>query len=173
MAIALFFLPMFAVPLVILAWFFWGGPSPWVFYAFVYNWPAAITVGIVLLLLLVWLEGFNASIDEAPTLVDSEDAYEKRNWLWRYYRSRNKSLIDAFKLFQHNADEDDLFGSYLQIRLPDLYRKYTVPMSFMPDWMMIQSVTGHARRGHTRFTRNGPVEVRSHQVREHSRIKRR
>jgi hypothetical protein len=62
---------------------------------FIYDKTFMIAVGVALLLLLIWTEGFKASLDEAPTLAKFQYEMPNLGWLRRYYLRRN-DLIEAY-----------------------------------------------------------------------------
>lgn len=173
LAIGLFLMPLFFLPAFLFGWIMWDWASPAAIYSFIYDKTFMIVIGMALLLLLIWTEGFKASLDEAPALAKFQ--YEKPNpgWLWRYYLGRNRDLIEAYwRVYKFEVTEDSL-AVYLQQHMPKVYRHHTQAISFFPEWLGLQHVSGHIRSGHVRYTRNGPVDVRSHYVSGHSRSRRR
>jgi hypothetical protein len=163
MVIGLFFIPMFFLPVFLFGWIMWGWASPAAIYSFIYDSGHMTIAGVGLLLLLIWTEGFKASLKEAPLLAKLNATGSTSGWFSRYYLHRNRKLIEAYR------DIDD-FEQYLMQQNPDLYRHHTQMLSFFPVWLELH-VSGHHRSGHVRHTRNGPVNVRSHYVRDHTRSK--
>ncbi|MDW2776291.1 hypothetical protein [Pseudomonas sp. BEA3.1] len=173
LAIGLFLMPIFFLPAFLFGWIMWDWASPAAIYSFIYDKTLMTVVGVALLLLLIWTEGFKASLDEAPALAKFQYETPNPSWLWRHYLRRNKDLIEAYwRVYNFEVKEDSL-AVYLQQYMPEVYRHHTQAMSFFPEWLTLQHVSGHYRSGHVRYTRKGPVNVRSHYVSDHSRSRRR
>lgn len=170
-SIGVFVLPIFFFPIFLIGWIFWSTPSPNAVYSAIYD--NAKIACFILLLLVFWLEAFKAELGEAKTLAQAKNDPSKSNWLWRHYLNRNKELIRHFVIYESYDTEDQSFETYLMMRNTTLYRHHTTAMAYMPDWLMVQNVSAHTRRGHTRYTRSGPVEIRSHGVRNHTRTRNR
>lgn len=165
LAIGLFLMPLFFLPAFLFGWIMLDWASPAAIYSFLYDKTFMTIIGVGLLLLLIWTEGFKASLDEAPFLANLKATGTAPGWLWRVFLYRNSKLAQAYR----NIDD---FEQYLLQVDPDLYRHHTQAMSFFPAWLE-EYVSGHTRRGHIRYTRNGPVNVRSHYVSGHNRTRRR
>ncbi|EOV0931924.1 hypothetical protein ACOLSI_000265 [Pseudomonas aeruginosa] len=173
LAVGLFLLPIFFLPAFLFGWIMWDWASPAAIYSFIYDKTFMTAAGVALLLLLIWTEGFKASLEEAPALAKFQYETPNPGWLWRYYLRRNRDLIEAYwRVYNFEVTEDSL-SVYLQQHMPEVYRRHTQAMTFFPEWMSLQHVSGHYRSGHVRYTRNGPVNVRSHYVSDHSRSRRR
>lgn len=173
LAIGMFFLPMLFLPVIVFGWVMWGWASPVAIYTFIYDKQHMAIAGFAMLLFLILAEGFKATLDEAPALARIKAGSKRRGWLQRYYLHRNRELIEAYELVQRVDDSADALELYLMQSKPGLYRHHTEMLSFFPDWMLLQHVSGHHRAGHVRHTKNGPAHVRSHHVSGHSKIKRR
>jgi len=165
LAIGLFLMPLFFLPAFLFGWIMWDWASPAAIYSFLYDKTFMTIIGVALLLLLIWTEGFKASLDEAPFLANLKATGTAPGWLWRVFLYRNSKLAQAYR----NIDD---FEQYLSQVDPYLYRHHTQALSFFPAWLE-EYVGGHTRRGHVRYTRNGPVNVRSHYVSGHTRARRR
>ncbi|WLH23473.1 hypothetical protein PSH76_26215 [Pseudomonas sp. FP215] len=165
LAIGLFLMPLFLLPAFLFGWIMCDWASPAAIYSFLYDKTFMTIVGVALLLLLIWTEGFKASLDEAPFLANLKATDTAPGRLWRVFLYRNSKLAQAYR----NIDD---FEQYLLQVDPDLYRHHTQALSFFPAWLE-EYVGGHTRRGHVRYTQNGPVNVRSHYVSGHTRARRR
>jgi len=82
-------------------------------------------------------------------------------------------LIDAYWRVHNGEIAEDSVAAHLEKHKPEVYRHHTQALSFIPDWLTSLHISGHSRRGHIRYTGNGPVSVRWHFVNAHSRSKRR
>lgn len=165
LAIGLFLIPLLFLPVFLFGWVMWDWASPAAIYSFTYDKTIMTIIGAALLLLLIWTEGFKASLTEAPFLANLKTTDAAPGWLWRVFLYRNSKLAQAYRNVEN-------FEQYLLQIDPNLYRHHTQAMSFFPAWLG-EYVTGHTRRGHIRYTQNGPVNVRSHYVSGHSRLRRR
>lgn len=165
LAIGLFLMPLFFLPAFLFGWIVWDWASPATIYSLLYDKTFITIIGVALLLILVWTEGFKASLAEAPFLANLKATGTAPGWLWRIFLYRNSKLAQAYR----NIDD---FEQYLLQADPDLYRHHTQAMSFFPAWLG-EYVSDHTRRGHIRYTRNGPVNVRSHYVSGHFRSRHR
>jgi hypothetical protein len=172
MAIGMFIMPISILPLLIFGWFAWNWSSPLAIYSFIYDKETMAIAGVLILLFLIWAEGFKASLDEAALLARLKKNLIKPGLFWRYYLHRNRKMIAAYESRQAGQPYDTGFDGYLAYSNPRLYRYHTTAFAFFPDWMT-ESVSGHFRRGHVRHTKNGPVNVRSHHVSSHLRTRRR
>ena len=95
--------------------------------------------------------------------------------LWRYYLHRNRELLAVRHSYQVSilgGNECFPFETYLKLYRSELHRHHSGILSFLPD-VIVQNVGAHTRRGHTRYTSRGPVEVRSHNVSGHTRVRNR
>ena len=173
LVVGMFLMPILILPPLLFGWIIWDWASPAAIYSFIYDKGFMAGCGVALLLLLTWTEGFKASLDEAPALARFEDETPNPGWLWRYYLRRNGDLIEAYLRVRHFEGVENSLWAYLQQYMPEVYRRHTQPMSFFPEWLKLQHVSGHFRSGHVRYTRNGPVNVRSHFVSDNSRSRRR
>ncbi|MCS4312436.1 hypothetical protein M2397_002739 [Pseudomonas sp. BIGb0381] len=173
LAIGLFLMTLFLLPAFLFGWIMWGWASPAAIYSFIYDKTFMIVIGAAFMLLLIWTEGFKASLDDAPALAKFQYETPNPGWLWRYYLGRNRDLIEAYwRVYNFEVTEDSL-AVYLQQQMPKVYRRHTQAMSFFPEWLLLRRVNGHIRSSHVRHTRNGPVNVRSHHVSDHTRSRRR
>lgn len=165
--------PLLFFPITVMGWLGSGWKSPAAIYSFIYDKNQMAVIGVLLMLLLVWKEGFKASLSDAAALAKYEYETENPGWLGRYYLRRNRDLVEAYwRVYNFEVVEDSL-EEYLKKYMPEVYRYHTRGLSFLPDWPIFQHVSGHVRSGHVRNTRNGPVVVRSHHVSGHTRTRRR
>ncbi len=77
LTVGLFLLPIFFLPAFLFGWIMWDWASPAAIYSFIYDKTFMIVVGVALLLLLIWTEGFKASLYEAAALAKFQ--YETPN----------------------------------------------------------------------------------------------
>lgn len=70
LAIGLFLMPLFFLPAFLFGWIVWDWASPATIYSLLYDKTFITIIGVALLLLLVWTEGFKASLAEAPFLAN-------------------------------------------------------------------------------------------------------
>lgn len=171
--VVLLLLPIVSLPVLVFGWLVWGWYSPAAIYSFLYDKDFMAVAGMALLLLLIWTEGVKASLDEAPFLANLQLQSSNPGWLWRYYFHRNRDLIAAYWRVHNGEVEADSLSAYLVQHMPWVYRHHTQAMSFIPEWLTTLYTSGHSRRAHVRYTRNGPVSVRSHVVSSHTRSRRR
>ncbi|QJQ22924.1 MULTISPECIES: hypothetical protein [unclassified Pseudomonas] len=172
-ALVLLIAPILFFPFTVIGWLAFGFASPAAVYSFTYDKDHMAVVGVLLMLLLAWKEGFKASLSDAAALAKYEYETDNPGWLERYYLRRNRDLVEAYwRVYNFEVAEDSL-EEYLKKYMPEVYRHHTQELSFLPDWPIFQHVSGHVRSGHIRNTRNGPVAVRSHHVSGHTRNRRR
>jgi hypothetical protein len=169
LAIILLVMPVFFIPVFLLSWMIWDWASPTAIYSFLYDSGHMTIVGLAMLLFLVWQEGFKASLDEAPFLAKFQSDTVRPGWLWRQYLRRNRELIQAYQLVDDFETAEDSVEEYLLKHRPELFRQHTQMLSFLPEWSALHHISSHHRKGHVRNTRNGPVNVKPHYVRGHSR----
>ncbi len=107
LAISLFLMPLFLLPAFLFGWIMWGWASPAAMYSFIYDKTFMIIIGLALLLLLIWTEGFKASLDDAPALAKFQ--YETPNpggamalLPWPEQRS-HRSLLARIQLRGHGG----------------------------------------------------------------------
>lgn len=172
LGIALMIFPPFLLPAFAISWWVFDTPSPWAIYTFIYDKEHVGIILLVALVFLVWMAGFKATLDEAPHLAQLRDSDQRLGWLKRFYLYRNRELIDAYRMVSGSDVDPGDFSSWLSVHRPNLFRKHSDLLSFIPDGPILQHVSGHVRRGHTRYTSRGPVEIGSHHVRSHTRLKR-
>ena len=165
LAIGLFLISIFLLPAFLFGWIMWDWASPVAIYSFIYDKAVMAVVGVALIFFLIWTEGFKASLKEAPFLASFKATGTAPSWLWRVFLYRNSKLVQAYR----NIDD---FEQYLLQVNPDLYRHHTQALSFFLAWIE-EYVSGHTRRGHFRFTRNGPVNVKAHYASGHTKMRRR
>lgn len=151
--------------------------SFWSSYRFIYNYcmPVCLAAAPV----FIWLYSFRAELDEARHLHEitknqKPHTSKFKKIFHKYYLSRNKELSTAYNNYLSSVEYKDEFDfqNYLQITSPDIFYSYTSPIPFIPEWFFVQNVSAHTRRGHTRYTKSGPVEIKQHGVRAHTRIRR-
>lgn len=172
LGIGLMILPPFGLPAFVISWWIFDTPSPWAIYTFIYDKQHVAIILLVAFVFLAWMVGFKATLDEASHLAKLRESEQRLGWLKRYYLYRNRELIDAYRMVCASDVDVAEFSSWLSLNRPNLYRKHSDPLSFIPDGPILQNVSGHVRRGHTRYTSRGPVNVGSHHVRSHTRLRR-
>lgn len=146
-------------------------------YGYIYDhlWIACATI----LPVFIHAGSFTAELDEARTLARMNEHFSKLrvksfgNGLWRYYLHRNQGLLKANLAFETALSEgleQTNFELYLQTYYPKIHRLYYKNPSFFSG-MVVRNVNGHIRTGHVRYTSRGPVNIRSHHVSGHTRIR--
>ena len=149
----------------------------WSSYAVIYQYSMPICLASAPV--FIWLYSFRARIEEANGLYEiTDNPRNDTSWLVHkfnnYYLLKNRDLSIAYGNYLSSIEHKDNidFHAYLQIKNPDVLYKYTNPLPFIPEWLAVQSVGAHTRRGHTRYTKNGPIEISQHGVRAHTRVRR-
>jgi hypothetical protein len=139
-----------------------------------YLWIACTAI----LPIFIYSGSFTADLDEARILSRMQEHLSKvegKNFLWRYFLHRNQDLLQANRAFEAAISgglEQTNFETYLQTFWPEIYRRYHQPYPFLPG-TVVQNVSGHVRTGHIRYTSRGPVNIRSHHVSGHTRVRNR
>lgn len=168
-SIVLHALPIVILPILLGQWLFHEWPSPASVYSNIYEFLWMVCVLITMI--TIYLEAFKAEITDVELLSQISESLNQRDWLWRYYLYRNRDLVESYRVFIRNGHTHD-FGLYLKALHPRLYRRHAIATAYMTNWIGIQHIGSHVRSGHVRQTRNGPVYIRSHGVRGHTRSRR-
>lgn len=77
-ALVLLIAPILFFPFTVIGWLAFGFASPAAVYSFTYDKDHMAVVGVLLMLLLAWKEGFKASLSDAAALAKYEYETDKR-----------------------------------------------------------------------------------------------